>query len=178
MSYRWMLVALCFPCALALPMWVYDINRGLDEMLRGLDEPGRSEFWSGIVGLIVCVLVLEYGRRFSAELWEEDLRTRPPDTEAPKWNQVVTLQWGFLIVIHCSGLLAFATTMDGGTRWAATRWVYLIYAVPALALVALRWRRWTRLERLFLRWGWAPVLAFGVPLALPDLLAAGLIEIR
>jgi hypothetical protein len=47
--------------------------------------------------------------------------------------------------------------------------------VPALALAVARWRRWTVPERLFLRWGWAPVLAFGVPVALPRLLAAGLI---
>jgi hypothetical protein len=176
MSYRWAVVALCIPCVVAVPILVYDINRGLDEMLRGLDEPGRSEFWFGIVGLIVSVVVLECGRRFSSEIWEEELRRRPPDAPAPKGNPMAPLHWGYLFLIHSSGLLAFATTMDGGTRWAATRWVYLIYAVPALALLALRWKKWTWPEQLFLRWGWAPVLAFGVPLALPKLLAAGLIE--
>jgi hypothetical protein len=74
------------------------------------------------------------------------------------------------------GLGMFLTTMDGGLRWAAAKWVYLGYALPALVLVVARWGRWSLAEQLFLRWGWAPVLAFGVPLALPRLLAAGLIS--
>ena len=61
-------------------------------------------------------------------------------------------------------------------RFAAARWVYLGYAVPALTLAAARWKRWSLAERLYLRWGWVPALAFGVPVALPWLRAAGLIR--
>ena len=178
MSYRSVLIALCFPCLIALPIWTYNVHRGLDEMLRGLDEPGRTEFWFGLVGMIASVVILECGLRFSSEMWDEEQRKLPPDKPVPKVNPLTALQWCWLISIHLSGLMVFATTMDGGMRWAATRWVYLGYAIPALVLLALRWKRWSLFERLFLRWGWAPVLAFGVPIAFPKLLASGLIDLR
>jgi hypothetical protein len=51
--------------------------------------------------------------------------------------------------------------------------VYLIYEIPALLLVLVRWKRWTLAERLYFRWGWVPIISFGVPLLLPTLKALG-----
>jgi hypothetical protein len=74
-------------------------------------------------------------------------------------------------------LFLFRMLMDGGVRFRACCYVYLLYAVPALLLLALRWKAWTRVELLFLRWAWVPILTFGLPLLLPILIARGLVRV-
>jgi len=74
-------------------------------------------------------------------------------------------------------LFLFRMLMDGGVRFRACCYVYLLYAVPALLLLALRWKAWTRVEVLFLRWAWVPILTFGLPLLLPILIARGLVRV-
>jgi hypothetical protein len=73
-------------------------------------------------------------------------------------------------------MMMYAMTMDGGLKFAIYRYVCLAYGGPAALLVALRWKSWSAVELVFLRWGWAPVIAVGVPLAAPELLAAGLVR--
>src|SRR5262249_50819072 len=159
-------VLLYLPCAVLLPHWTYDAN-------RCFDEPGSIAFGSAVVGMLVSVAILEAGLRFAGELWQEEMARRPSGKPVPKPDLAVAFWWAIVILTQVLALGMFLTTMDGGLRWAAARWVYLGYVVPALVLVAGRWGRWTWSERLFLRWGWAPILAVGVPLALPRLLAAG-----
>jgi hypothetical protein len=150
--------------------WTYETH-------RCLDEPGWPGLAGAVLGLAASVVILEGGLRFSGEFWQEEVvRKRPPGKPVPRPNLATIFWWTVVIYTQLTGLGAFLTTMDGGRRWAAARWVYLGYAVPAVVLVAARWGRWTVPERLFLRWGWAPVLALGVPVALPRLLAAGLIS--
>ena len=168
MIYPLLAVGLCLLCAFALPFWVYDIN-------RWFDEPVSFDFWRAVVGMVASVVILEGGFRLVRKMWEKEVRELAPGEPLPGRNPVVVLRWAVLAYSQSSALMMFLTTMDGGLRWAATRWVYLAYAVPALALAVARWQRWTWPERLYLRWGWAPVLAFGVPFALPKLLAAGLV---
>jgi hypothetical protein len=165
---RFVLVFLCIPCTQILPFWVYDTH-------RSFDEPDAFAFYLAVLGMIVTIVILEAGLWFARELWQEEVKKLPPGKPLPKVNPSVIYWWVIVVWTQLMGLGVFYTTMDGGLRWAAARWVYLGYAVPALILVASRWRRWTQFEQLFLRWGWAPVFAFGVPLALPRLLAAGLI---
>jgi hypothetical protein len=125
--------------------------------------------------MLASVAILEAGLRFVGELWREEMTRRPLRKPVPKPDPAVAFWWAMVILPQVLAVGMFLTTMDGGLRWAAARWVYLGYALPALVLAAARWRRWGWSERLFLRWGWAPILAIGVPLALPRLLAAGLI---
>jgi hypothetical protein len=155
------------PASLLLPFFAYDTH-------RCLDEPGAVALAGAVLGMFVAVAVLEVGLRFAGDLWQEELRRWPTGKPIPP-NLAAVFWWLIVVHAHLMGLGTFFTTLDGGLRWAAARWVYLGYAVPAVALAGARWGRWTLPERLFLRWGWAPVLAFGVPVALPRLLAAGLI---
>jgi hypothetical protein len=168
MIYSLLLVAFCLLGAFALPFWVYDVN-------RWFDQPGSFDFRRAVVGMVVCIVILEYGLWLVRKMWEQELRERAPGEPLPKSNPVVVFRWALLGYSQLTALMMFLTTLDGGLRWAAARWVYLAYAVPALVLAVVPSQRRTWLERLFLRWGWAPVLAFGVPFALPRLLAAGLI---
>jgi hypothetical protein len=151
-----------------LPFWVYDAHRWFDQI-------GSFMFGQAVVGMFVTVAVLECGLRSAGELWQEEVKNWPSGKPVPKLDPAAAFRWTIVVLVQVMGLGTFLTTMDGGLKWAAAQWVYLGYAVPALVLAAGRWRRWTYFERLCLRWGWAPVLAFGVPLALPRLLAAGLI---
>jgi hypothetical protein len=157
------------PCTMLLPFWTYEAH-------RCIGEPGWLGLAGAVLGMVAGVALLEGGLQFSGEFWQEEIvRKRPPGKPVPKPNLATIFWWALVIHTQLMGLGTFLTTMDGGLRWAAARWVYLGYAVPAVVLLAARWGRWTRCERLFLRWGWAPVLAAGVPVALPRLLAAGLI---
>jgi hypothetical protein len=168
MIYPLILVALGLLGACALPFWVYDIH-------RRFAEPDSFGLGLAVAGMAACVVVLEYTLRLVGELWEKEVRRWPAGAPVPRPDPVALLRWAVLVYCQLAALMMFLTTMDGGLRWAAARWVYPTYAAPALALAAARWRRWTEPERLYLRWGWAPALAFGVPFALPRLLAAGLI---
>jgi hypothetical protein len=168
MIYPLIVVGLCLFCALALPYWVYDVH-------RWFDEPGSFDFGRAVVAMVATVVALEGGFDLVRQMWEKEVRERAPGESLPERNPVALLQGAILFEVQVVALMMFLTTMDGGLRWAATRWVYLTYAAPALVLVAVRWKRWTWPERLYLCWGWAPVLAFGVPFTLPRLLAAGLI---
>jgi hypothetical protein len=126
--------------------------------------------------MLFSIAVLEGGLRVSGQIWQKVVRRQPPGNPVPKPNLTTCFWWLVALCTQLMGLGAFLATMDGGLRWAAARWVYLGYAVPAVVVVAARCGRWTAPERLFLRWRWAPVFAFGVPVALPRLLAAGLIR--
>ncbi|WP_149114260.1 hypothetical protein [Limnoglobus roseus] len=144
-----------------------------DTHLR-LDWPWTVSLAGSAMGMIVAVAVLEVGLRFAGELWREQLQRWPTGKRVPP-NPAVVFWWYTVVFAHLIGLGTFYTTLDGGLRWAAAKWVYLGYIVPGTALAVARWGQWSLVERLFLRWGWAPVLAVGVPVALPKLLAAGLI---
>jgi hypothetical protein len=166
---RLVVVFASLPCMILLPHWAYDTH-------RYINEPGWPGLAGAVLGMAASVATLEGGLRFSGELWQEEVVwKRSPGKPVPKPNLATFFWWMVAIFTQLMGLGMFLTAMDGGLRWAAAKWVYLAYAVPAVVLVAARWGRWTVSERLFLRWGWAPVFALGVPVALPRLLAAGLI---
>jgi hypothetical protein len=155
--------------AFTLPYWVYDVHRRFGEF-------GTFAFWRAVIDMGASAVALECALRLFRRVWDEETGLLPSGKPLPKPDPVVLLERAALLLTQVVALMMFLTTMDGGLRWAAARWVYPAYAVPALGLLAARWKRWTWPERLYLRWGWAPVLAFGVPVALPRLLAAGLIR--
>jgi hypothetical protein len=169
MDWRFIPVFLCFPCTLFLPSSAWCIN-------RGIEHDDTFEFWLGLVGLLICPMLLEWGLCLVQEIWEEEVRRHPPDWKGAKPNPVKWLCLAIIVLTQINGLMMYATTMDGGVRFAATRWVYLVYFVPAFVILVGRWRNRTWIERMFLRWGWAPILAFGIPFALPELRASGLIR--
>jgi hypothetical protein len=168
-DFRLVVVLASLPCTMLLPHWVYDTH-------RCIGEPGWLGLAGAVLGMAASIAILEGGLRCSGQIWQEFVRSQPPGKPVPKPNLATCFWWTVVIYTQLMGLATFLTTMDGGLRWAAARWVYLGYAVPAVVVGAARWGRWTLAERLFLRWGWAPVFAFGVPVALPRLLAAGLIS--
>src|SRR5438874_12535613 len=124
MSYRMILVLLSLPCTLLLPHWVYDAH-------RCFDEPGSIAFGAVVAGMVVSVAILEAGLRFAGELWQEEMTKWPPGKPVPKPDPAVAFWWAIVIWTQVTALGMFLTTMDGGLRWAAARWVYLGYAVPA-----------------------------------------------
>jgi hypothetical protein len=75
------------------------------------------------------------------------------------------------------GVGLFLLLMDGGVHLRGYCYVYLFYAIPALLILLLRWKAWTRGEVVFLRWGWAPIIAVGLPLLLPVLIEMGLVRV-
>ena len=166
MKIRIILVALCLPCVVLLPHWTYDAN-------RCFGEPGVVGLVEALAAMVVCIVILEAGLQSAVEVRQEEMARRPPEKPAPRPDPAFAFSWAIVILTQMVVLMMFLTTMDGGLRWAAARWVYLVYQIPALLLVAVRWQRWSWGEWLYLRWGWAPILAIGVPLALPRLLAAG-----
>jgi hypothetical protein len=166
MDARAVVLVLCLPAAFVLPVAVR-------RTYYWYDEPASPEAWLAAVAVVVTIAVLECGFRFAGDMWEEEMRRRPPDRPAPTPSPVDLLRWAVVVEIQVVTLMMYATTMDGGTIFAVTRHVYLTYAVPALGIAVARWKAWSAVELLYLRWGWAAVLAVGVPVSRPLLLAAG-----
>jgi hypothetical protein len=169
MDLRLVALALCFPAVVVLPFAVHRTN-------HSFDRPASLDFWLGVVDVFVAIAVLECGFRFVGDLWAEEVRKRPPGKPVPPPDPVNLLRWAALAELQLVTVLMYATTMDAGVRFSAARHVYLVYAVTSLGLVCCRWRVWSYPERFYLRWGWAPVLAFGVPSLLPWLRSAGLVR--
>jgi hypothetical protein len=61
-------------------------------------------------------------------------------------------------------ILLFANLMDGGLRLQACLYSYAGYAAGALLILARRARRLTKIDLLYLRWAWLPLIVVGVPL--------------
>jgi hypothetical protein len=146
MSYRLVVVLLSLPCVVLLPFFVSDAH-------RWFDEPGSCTFGRAVAGMVVTIAILEHGLRFAGELWQEETRKWPPGRPLPKPDPAAVFWWAVVVLVQVMALGTFLTTMDGGLRWAVARWVYLGYAVPALALAAGRWRR---------RWTWPELPPLGV----------------
>jgi hypothetical protein len=137
------------------------------------DAPESVAFWVFLAVLAVG-LVFQEGlcwvwRRFGhvGEGWHTP-DGRVTTTRAQLvWPALSALLMQFLTVF------LFAMVMDGGVRFRVCLHAYALYVALALPLLVLRWRRWTWPEAVLLRWGWAPVLAFGMPLLYPLLTAWG-----
>src|SRR5262245_54334786 len=125
MIYPLIVVALCLLGAFALPFWVYDVN-------RWFDEPASFGFRRAVAGMVACVAILEGALRLADKAWEKEVRERSPGEPLRKSNPMTVLRWAVLFYSQFAALMMFLTTMDGGLRWSAARWVYLVYAVPAL----------------------------------------------
>lgn len=171
MSYRSVVIGLGLLCAGTMPWGVFAVNVAVKSL-----GPATFWFWFVVVGLAVAALMIECAMHFDCRMMEEQLRNRS-EGGSPATTYVSQAQQAYLFVyMQAATIMLYGSVMDGGVWWAAARWLYLVYAVPALLLVAARWKRWTYAERLYLRWGWLPLLAFGVPLSVPHLQAAGLIR--
>ena len=71
----------------------------------------------------------------------------------------------------------FSLLMEAGrAHFRACCVAYLAYAAGAALLTAARWRLWSAGELLYLRVGWVPLVAFGLPWLIPILQNAGLIQ--
>jgi hypothetical protein len=73
-------------------------------------------------------------------------------------------------------LFLFRMLMDGGVRFRAAYWLFLAYMIALVVMLLVRWKPWTTLEEVLMRWSWAPLLAFGVPLLMPKMITLGLIR--
>jgi hypothetical protein len=89
-------------------------------------------------------------------------------------RDVRALQAAALVLLPVAAALQFVLLLDGHVHLRACGWLFLVYGIGAVALCAVRRAR-TRWGSCYLRWGWAPIIGFGVPLGLPALLATGLV---
>lgn len=80
-----------------------------------------------------------------------------------------------LVLLPVATVLQLALLLDGHVHLRACGWLLLVYAGGA-ALLWIGQQSTTRWGSCYLRWGWAPLVAFGVPLGLPVFLATGLVS--
>jgi hypothetical protein len=74
-----------------------------------------------------------------------------------------------LLFLQFEAVVWFFFMLDGHVHFRVACWVYLAYAAGVLLVLATKRGRPTGWWSRYLRWGWAPVLAAGVPLLLPIL---------
>jgi hypothetical protein len=155
---------------LALPRGVKWTALGLDAG----DDPFR--LWAGLPLLAAGVVGLECVHRCVALLRSDPGRLGIGPQEARLVGGFGRTCEGLLLVgLPVVTALEFVLLLDGHVHLRACGWLFLAYAVGA-AVVWVGRRAPTRWGSCYLRWGWAPVVAFGVPLGLPALLAAGLVS--
>lgn len=157
-----LLAVVCVPLSIALPV-------GVKITALNLEWGANARwFWLGLGMQAAGILFWEIFIR----LHDRHCRT----DHSPPPASLVWLIRADVLALQLITVLLFALLMDGGVRFRASLYVYLLYAIPALLVLTLRRKSWTRWEVLFLRWAWAPILALGIPLLLPALKAAGLVR--
>ncbi|HYH64616.1 MAG TPA: hypothetical protein VD866_07980 [Urbifossiella sp.] len=157
------------PLVVALPYGVKLTALGLDE------GAASARLWVGLPLLAAGVVGVEcLGRCVGVATAGSGRRGDPPDEAGPSRWPVRALQAALLVLLPVVTVLQFALLLDGHVRLRACGWVFLGWACGAA--VGVGGRAGTGWGSRFLRWGWAPMVAFGVPLGLPILLATGLVR--
>lgn len=162
------------PFALGLPVGV---------MLTAFQlERGPSPTWLGLGLALIAggVVLLESSCRFLAEVGGTGQTVNPPEgVPLPLGRREALLLQGLLVLgpmANTIGLYGLLMEM-GRVHFRVCLYAYLGYAAGALLLLATRRLAWTKWHGLYLRWGWVPVIAFGVPLLLPALRGSGLLPL-
>jgi hypothetical protein len=132
--------------------------------------------WIGLSLIVVGIVGVECVFRSVAVVIVEVQKNNP---ENPKAHRELTrLFQGIQLLIVCFlqflSVGMFFFMLDGHVHFRGACWLYLVYAVGAILLLAARWLGWTTRGSRYLRWGWVPILALGMPLLLPTMKAAGL----
>jgi hypothetical protein len=157
------------PLAFALPLGVKWTALGLS------DGSGSVRLWLGLLLLTVGIFGVECLRRCvglaSAEPGRPGIGAGDPRKllEAARVLEAVAL-----VLLPVATALQFALLLDGHVHLRACGWLLLAYSAGAVLVLVMRSGA-TAPGSCYLRWGWAPLVAFGVPLGLPVLLAAGLV---
>jgi hypothetical protein len=145
----------------ALP-FIGAIPDGVKMTALGLREGVSSErFWVGPPLLVLGIIGLEFVHRWV-------------DPQIPKIFRV--LEAVVLVLLFVLTVLNFAVLLDGHQHLRACVWLLMIFVAGATIVPDFGWNSisW---GSCYLRWGWAILLAFGLPLALPTLLKFGLIPL-
>lgn len=147
-------------CALML---AFGVVLGVHLTVASLESPISPLFLLGLLMQIVSIVLVENLHRL--------LSLIEPSARSTKGFENLSHDLKLFQSCFCHGqrlvtLLKFAIVMDGGRRLMACGYVYLIYEAIALPLIVLRKKK-TRFERLFIRWGWAPIISLGVPFLRP-----------
>ena len=167
MDRRFILLAFAAPCPFLLPLAVH----AADDWRYRPDDPA---VWLGAVGGVACVVLLEIGYQLVGDLWDEEVRTHPPDWPGAKDNPVALLRTAVVVLTQLVTIFLYALKLDGHVSFAAVGWVCPAFHISAAALLVARPTGW--FPQAYRRWGWAPLVAFGLPLALPVLLDVGLVR--
>ena len=98
----------------------------------------------------------------------EDTKSNRTAARRRTWQQSVGIVQGVVIaLLQAVTVLQYFLLLDGHRHFRACYYAYLGYAVPALVILVVRWKSWSRLELIYMRWGWVPVIPLGIPLFLP-----------
>jgi hypothetical protein len=164
-------LAVCgVPLGFALPCGVKLTALGLDE------GAGSERLWIGLPLLAAGVVGVECLRRCVGLVAAEPVRLGiRRDKARLVLRDVRALQVAALVLLPVAAVLQFALLLDGHVHLRACGWLFVLYGIGAVAVCAGR-RASTRWGSCYLRWGWAPLVAFGVPLGLPVLLVTGLVS--
>ena len=135
-------------------------------------EEERFLLWAGLgVGLLVGAIVF-------LELAPQT-RTNTVGGESRETNQPkVSGHWPTAIealLLQGLTILLFAGLLDGGVHLRACCFAYLGYSAGALLVLAKRRKALTKGDRLYLKWGWVPIIVIGIPLFVRIWKAKGLL---
>jgi hypothetical protein len=150
-------------------LFVLTLPVGVLLTVFALERPHSLGFLVVGIGLLVVgVVAVEYGCRFLAAA-RHDLGLT---LRQVRLLQGITVFYPAVMTVGLFSLLMEA----GQAHFRACCFAYLAYAVGAVPIVVVRWRSWSAGELLYLRAGWVPVVAFGLPWLIPLLKTAGLLR--
>jgi hypothetical protein len=166
------LIGLCLlPLVFALPI-------GVNVTAFSLERDSLSgNFWIGIGLQLAGIVFWEVVIRAWVPFCRVGTKWAAPNDGQPGFFETVVLLKLWLFELQMMTVMVLGLLLDGGVHLRACCYVYSLYAILALGIVAVRRKSKSRVEVFFVRWGWAPMLAFGMPLLLPRFIAAGWISI-
>ncbi|HKB05390.1 MAG TPA: hypothetical protein VKD90_24410 [Gemmataceae bacterium] len=159
------------PLVLALPVGVHATAGALENGSTTALAIGLPLLAAGILGL-ECIAWADTLLRAEFE------KSRPPTDGRPAENRAAPEVGGDLVaavLLLIITILLYFLMLDGHVHVRACGWLYLLYAAWAAPVIAWQRGHLSGWGRRYVRSGWAPIIAFGLPLTLPTLKAAGLV---
>lgn len=156
---------------------VFALPHGVYLTAMGIEDGGSSRLWTGLVLFVVGTFGMECLRRIEPILIAETRREKPDLTAEAERKLRQAIRALRLAGYGCLQFLTvsqFFLMLDGHVHFRGCLCVYLVYVNSSLLVIALQQHR-TPWGSRHLQWVWAPIIAFGLPLALPTLKAVGLV---
>ena len=117
----------------------------------------------GMTWLLMAAILVEFIPLSAKQKNADGDPNEPSAPQLPQKYQALEVIFP-LFLLQWTFILLHASILDGGIRFQACLYSYLLYLVGPIVCFARRGLALTKLDLIYLKWAWVPFITFGVPI--------------